>query len=197
MNNITDDEIAMLEAAQSAKDWNDACASIKKARNGLYPRDWWPRVLDSGLCRRVSARWGGVDYLVLAPLSDMEVLNFFGQKNSRNDKGFTLGELMIVVLSVFVFASVIVADKARKRAEYDATNYIHELHPEWTEIRAVCQSTDSDGDGYVSCTATAKGSADALRELPLECRHSVFFNYARGCRPLRVVVNTRSGYEQR
>ena len=113
-------------------------------------------------------------------------------------KGFTLVELMIVVVVVFVVAAVLYADEARKRADSDALTYIRELHPDWTELHAVCQSSDSDNDGYVSCTVAAKDSAGSPRDLPLECRHSIFLDYARGCRPMRAIINTRGvGYDQR
>lgn len=200
-NKITKAELADLNAAQSEKDWNAVCARIKASRDGQYPADWWAEVMQSGLCASVSARWNGTDQVQLRPMSSSEIHAFFG-----SSRGFTLVEMVIVIIIVYVFVSVLgvgctsylYADKARKRADSDALNYIRELHPDWTDVHAVCQSIDSDGDGYVACTAAAKDSAGSPRDLPLECRHSVFFNYARGCRPMRAIINTRSvGYDQR
>jgi hypothetical protein len=55
---LTDEEMAVLESVTSEQQWNDACEQIKKARNGQYPRDWFARVLKSGLINRVTARFG-------------------------------------------------------------------------------------------------------------------------------------------
>ena len=59
MNNITNEELSMLEACQSAKDWGQACDTIKKARGGDYPEDWWEKVKLSGMMDRIFSRWGG------------------------------------------------------------------------------------------------------------------------------------------
>ena len=58
MNNITDKELEMLEACQSAEDWGNACDNIKDARSGDYPSDWWDKVKLSGMMDRVLGRWG-------------------------------------------------------------------------------------------------------------------------------------------
>lgn len=56
--NITDEEIAMLEAATSEREWNKACDVIKKARNNSYPPDWWVKVKMSGMMDRILAKFG-------------------------------------------------------------------------------------------------------------------------------------------
>lgn len=53
-NNLTDAEIAKLEACKSERDWTAACDEIKAARKGQYPADWWPKVQRSGLMYRVT-----------------------------------------------------------------------------------------------------------------------------------------------
>lgn len=55
--NITDDEIKRLEETKSEAEWNAACDDIKRARGGQYPPDWWPKVSQSGLVRRVATSW--------------------------------------------------------------------------------------------------------------------------------------------
>jgi len=201
MSKITKAELADLAASRSEKDWNAVCDRIKASRDGKYPEDWWAEVMQSGLCASVSARWNGTDQVQIRPMSASKSRAFFG-----SPRGFTFVEMMIVIIIVGVFVSILgvgcssclYADEARKRADSDALNYIRELHPDWTDVHAVCQSTDSDHDGYVSCTVAAKDSAGSPRDLPLECRHSVFFNYSRGCRPVRAIINTRGvGYDQR
>lgn len=57
--NITEDELEELERCSSGEEWNAACDTIKRRRGGHYPRDWWPRVLQSGLAARVMRTFGG------------------------------------------------------------------------------------------------------------------------------------------
>lgn len=58
-NNITDAEIALLKASRSSADWNAACKTIKDARDGAYPADWWPRIKLTGLMEEIVSSWGG------------------------------------------------------------------------------------------------------------------------------------------
>ena len=58
MNNITDKELEMLEACQSAEDWGNACDKIKGERGQAYPDDWWDKVKLSGMMDRILGRWG-------------------------------------------------------------------------------------------------------------------------------------------
>ena len=67
MKNITQQELQMLEACQSAKDWGQACVKIKKTRDGMYPEDWWDKVKLSGMMDRILARWGTDSSLTLSP----------------------------------------------------------------------------------------------------------------------------------
>ena len=57
--NITEEEIASLEACKSDTEWNAACAAIKAARDGAFPPDWWPKVVKSGIMKRVVEGYGG------------------------------------------------------------------------------------------------------------------------------------------
>ena len=58
MNNITNEELSMLEACQSAQEWREACDKIKGARGQAYPDDWWNKVKLTGMMDRILARWG-------------------------------------------------------------------------------------------------------------------------------------------
>ena len=55
---ITEYELKALEGAKSIAKWNTECAKIKRTRSGQYPSDWWAKVSQSGLMRRVAASWG-------------------------------------------------------------------------------------------------------------------------------------------
>jgi len=58
MKMITEEELAMLEACQSANDWSEATNKIKCARGQAYPEDWWEKVKLSGMMDRILSRWG-------------------------------------------------------------------------------------------------------------------------------------------
>jgi hypothetical protein len=66
--NITDEEVAKLEACQTSEDWANACDEIKAARGGVqYPDDWWAKVKTSGMMQRVLNRWGDSAELNVRP----------------------------------------------------------------------------------------------------------------------------------
>lgn len=119
--------------------------------------------------------------------------------NNSYKSGFTLVELIIVLGIVVVIGSMFLncdaatgfADERRARAENDAKTYVHELHPSWTNTRALCQSTDSDNDGYVTCTVISTANGVDTPEEGIECRASVYFDYVRGCRPMRTIMRMR------
>lgn len=46
-------QIISLGHCRSEDDWNQACDRIKASRGGQYPKDWWVRVMLSGLMARV------------------------------------------------------------------------------------------------------------------------------------------------
>jgi len=200
MENITEAELDKIRNCKSAADWNKACNDVKAAHSGAYPPDWYAKVMLSGLARTVMAGFGKSPEIGIAPLDDDEPKKFIGARTGQT--GFTVIELLIVMVVIFIFAAAIgggfsscaYADEARARADHDAVMHIRTLHPSWTEVHSTCQATDSDGDGYVTCSIAAKNSAGAEVEEPLECRHSVFFDYSRGCRPMRTIMN--GGYRR-
>ena len=117
--------------------------------------------------------------------------------------GFTLVELLIVIAIVCILLSIVgsafggcdaitgFARERRARAENDAKSYVQQLHPSYTNTRALCQSTDSDNDGYVTCTVISTVNGTDTPEEGIECRASVYFDFARGCRPMRTIMRMR------
>ena len=71
--NITEIELQKLEACQSETDWGIVCDQIKKARNGMYPPDWWDKVKMSGMMDRILSRWGADSSLKLTDLDGNEI----------------------------------------------------------------------------------------------------------------------------
>ena len=85
-NHITDKEIRMLEACQTAKDWGNACEAIKEARGGAaYPSDWWDKVKMSGMMDRIMSRWGADSKLRTASFNTKtDALRHLGITLERN-----------------------------------------------------------------------------------------------------------------
>jgi hypothetical protein len=54
---LTEDELIALSNAKNAEDWNETCDTIKAARSGWYPPDWYVKVLASGLMSRVMVHY--------------------------------------------------------------------------------------------------------------------------------------------
>lgn len=57
--NLTDAELAALNATMSEAEWNAVCDAIKAARDGKYPPDWAKRVLAARVLTDARKRWAG------------------------------------------------------------------------------------------------------------------------------------------
>jgi hypothetical protein len=55
---LSQEELDRLTACRSHLEWQRACGAVKKVRGGVYPGDWYARVLKSGLADRVLAGFG-------------------------------------------------------------------------------------------------------------------------------------------
>lgn len=56
---LTEEEMTRLRSCNSERDWNRTCDAVKAARGGLYPADWWQRIMLSGEADRIFKRWNG------------------------------------------------------------------------------------------------------------------------------------------
>lgn len=56
MKNITEEELAMLEACQVPQDWDRACNEIISARGQSLPDDWEDKLILSGMQDRIGKR---------------------------------------------------------------------------------------------------------------------------------------------
>jgi hypothetical protein len=54
---LTDEEINKLKGCRSEDEWNETCVYIKERRGGRYPRDWWEKILKSGLMHEIASSW--------------------------------------------------------------------------------------------------------------------------------------------
>jgi hypothetical protein len=55
--NLTEAELALFKNAKSRTEWDAHCDTVKRARGGAYPGDWYQKVLQSGLAAQASARF--------------------------------------------------------------------------------------------------------------------------------------------
>lgn len=82
------------------------------------------------------------------------------------------------------------ADEQRRNAEEEARVWASEMYPDATEgdVHVVCQGDDSDGNGYVTCSARIGDE-----RVPLECYAYVWMNV--GGNTCREVIPVRA-YQQ-
>ncbi len=57
LDHLTDDEFKNLSATKSEAEWNAECTRIKAARGGYYPRDWYARMIVSGIAGAIAKGW--------------------------------------------------------------------------------------------------------------------------------------------
>ena len=65
MNRISEKELNLLEACQSANDWHIITDRMKADRGGEWPEDWWEKVKMSGMMERIMSRWGATSDLTV------------------------------------------------------------------------------------------------------------------------------------
>ncbi len=54
---LTEEQLEKLKNSKSEKEWNSICDAIKTANGGEYPKDWFMRVLVSGLASMAKSNW--------------------------------------------------------------------------------------------------------------------------------------------
>jgi len=86
----------------------------------------------------------------------------------KNRKGFTLIELIIIIAIFGITAAVLVPmfiGDIKEEAEAGMLNYVSILYPNFSDIKCNCTGKDSDGDGYVRCSATGLDNRTEKREM--------------------------------
>jgi hypothetical protein len=62
--------VALMESSRSSAEWNANADTVKSRCRG-YPDFWYSAIISSGLCGRVSARWGGSDQIQVTPIRNI------------------------------------------------------------------------------------------------------------------------------
>ena len=110
--------------------------------------------------------------------------------NRMKERGFTLIELIIVVaIAIAVLAMLFsLLRGSQAHAEDEAFAHVEKLYPDHKNIIALCVDSDSDGDGYISCSVTAENKNGDRETLPpLECGSGGwhgFWKNTGGCKQL-------------
>lgn len=105
-------------------------------------------------------------------------------------KAFTLIEVVIVGAIIAVFALLVVAGvrgcvNRGPAAESEMREYVAKLYPGREIIGVACTNVDTDGDGYISCTATIdtdSGPAVVERQINAQCASGIL-SFNSGCKP--------------
>lgn len=105
----------------------------------------------------------------------------------RNNKGFTIVE-MIIVLAMFAIVGAVAfrgcirsnSGAMGEQAEQNARHWVASMYSDWQIAGVQAISVDSDGDGYCSTTVRLTRE-DQEQMLALDCRCSLF-RQNDGCR---------------
>lgn len=102
-------------------------------------------------------------------------------------KGWTLIEVIIIIAIIAIVLAVAIpiatagCSAKGTSPEQEMQKYLSTLYPNYTVVGISCTSQDSDGDGYVSCSATLEDPSNPgkiVRE-SAECANSYFYG---GCK---------------
>jgi len=58
MSAMTDAQVALMASSNSAADWQNNLEQVQKEHDGQYPDDWYAKIIESGLVRRVATKFG-------------------------------------------------------------------------------------------------------------------------------------------
>lgn len=118
----------------------------------------------------------------------------FGDILRAARSGFTLVEVLVLVIILGIFLSIIVfgcdtltgsADSEKVKTQ--AYTFVSELG--YSEILGVsCSTHDSDGDGYISCSVRVK-DGDMIEMIAIECAGGLAGYFKSGCRQPKIHIN--------
>lgn len=102
----------------------------------------------------------------------------------RTEQKFFFALVALGMIATFVWGRC-TSSVRHVNAEEAAHDWVQHMFPpeEAREARISCQSTDSDGNGYLSCTINVQQNGEA-NLIPIECTSYVVDNYGDTCRTL-------------
>jgi hypothetical protein len=96
-----------------------------------------------------------------------------------------VGRILLLLFSLLIGGMGIGCSR-QSAAEDAMRSYMQKLYPEAKSIAASCANVDTDGDGYIRCSATYLDAAGNRTAVPIEaeCAVGAWFSKNRGCVPL-------------
>lgn len=110
-------------------------------------------------------------------------------------RGFTLIELILVVAIIVICAMVIAplfcSRGSSEKAEQSAREFYGKLYPDFSGIVIVCTGSDSDSDGYMTCSGRGTNDKGVKQSLPvLSCAGGGLSGFSRqtmGCKETAII----------
>jgi len=118
--------------------------------------------------------------------SGMRSLWGFFRKRPKLAAAF-FGTLTVAILGIALGWPWIVAGWRQQNAEELAVDYGQKLYPDQKGHYATCQSRDTDGNGYISCTLRVVRQDDTEELIPLECTSYLLVSFGDTCRQVSTV----------
>ena len=100
--------------------------------------------------------------------------------------GYAFVVRILLILCSLLMGGMGVGCSRQSAAEAAMRSHIQKLYPEAKGITASCANVDTDGDGYIRCSATYLDAAGKRTAVPIEaeCAMGGWFSRNRGCVPL-------------
>jgi hypothetical protein len=106
-------------------------------------------------------------------------------RDGQTAKVIVFAILAVVLVGGSFLWNMVTADVTHEHANELANQWVREVFApeEARTARVACQATDSDGNGYVSCTLNITRNGEE-QLIPIECHSYVVANFGDSCRPL-------------
>ena len=100
--------------------------------------------------------------------------------------GYAVIAVLVLILFSLLIGGMGVGCSRQSAAEAAMRSHLQKLYPEAKGITASCSNVDTDGDGYIRCSATYLDAAGTRSATPIEAECAVggWFARNRGCVPL-------------
>ena len=101
-------------------------------------------------------------------------------------RGYAFVVRILLILFSLLIGGMGIGCSRQSAAETAMRRHMQKLYPEAKSIAASCANVDTDGNGYIRCSATYLDAAGHRTAIPIEAECAVggWFSRNRGCVPL-------------